>query len=187
MKIRLKAFMIFLSMLSFTTSWAGGRDFFIEISPLYFFYQGGGGSLGIESGRWQHGFAFSTFNPDGFIQDGKIDVRNSYTTLRAMNFEPYTRFYFSKERKWLYLGLNFSPEMYLLQSDTSGFQTISMNIFANPKIGLRWFPFKRIFYFDANYTLNIKIFDGETRTFGIPEDTFSKLVGRPEFAVGFRF
>ncbi|MFY0672079.1 MAG: hypothetical protein JXQ87_01660 [Bacteroidia bacterium] len=163
-----------------------GKQFFFELSPLYFLSQGGGGAIGTEKGHWQNGLAFNTFNPNEFYSNGKIHVTGSISAIRAMSFEPFTRFYFSKERKWLYLGLNLVPELYTLKDEKTGETSLSLSAYAKPKVGLRWFPFKRIFYLDAGYAMSIKILDSDVTQLTNPEFTFSDFIGMPEFSVGVR-
>lgn len=163
-----------------------GKQYFIELSPLYFLSQGGGGAIGSEKGRWQNGLAFNTFNPSEFYSNGKIHVSGSIKAIRAMSFEPFTRFYFSKERKWLYLGFNLVPEFYTLRDENTGEQSLSLSAYAKPKVGLRWFPFKRIFYVDAGYAMSVKILDSDITQMRNPEFTFQDFIGSPELSVGVR-
>ena len=163
-----------------------GKQFFVELSPIYFLYEGGGGAFGREKGRWQNGFAFSTFNPDKFYSQGKLSLTGSISAVRTMSFEPFTKFYFSKERKWLYLGLNIVPEFYTLEDDKTGEQALSVSAYAKPKIGCRWFPFKRIFYVDAGYTMSFKIFESELTQISSSQLQYADFVGAPELSIGVR-
>lgn len=162
------------------------KQYFVELSPLYFFYQGGGGAIGSEKGRWQNGIAFNTFNPQEFYNEGKINLLGSVKAIRAMSFEPFTKFYFSKERKWLYLGLNIVPEFYRLRDDVTGEESLSLSAYAKPKVGLRWFPFKRIFYVDAGYAMSIHILDTDISEIQQAKPEWNNFVGTPEISVGIR-
>jgi len=166
---------------------AQARTLFFELSPVYFFFEGGGGSFGSERGHWQYGISFSTFNPDGFVQKGSVNILGAFTTLRTMNFEPFTKFYFSKERRRLYLGLNMNPQLNFMRDDSTQNITPILSIFANPKVGWRWFPFKRHFYIDGSYAMRVLVFKGEAATIGTSALTWEDFVGVPELSIGFRF
>jgi hypothetical protein len=186
MKYLLFLFISSILLIPTKTNAQTGKQYFFELSPLYFLSQGGGGAIGSEKGRWQNGLAFNTFNPSAFYSGGKIHVTGSVKAIRAMSFEPFTRFYFSKERKWLYLGLNLVPEFYTLEDQNTGEQSLSLSAYAKPKIGLRWFPFKRILYFDAGYAMSVKILDSDITQLRSPEFEFNDFIGMPEISVGIR-
>lgn len=178
---------LLLSILGFSRQ-AKARTLFFELSPVYFFFNGGGGAFGSERDHWQYGISFSTFNPDGFINQGNINVFGAVTTLRTMNFEPFTKFYFSKERRRLYLGLNINPQLNFLRNDSTLEISPVLSLFAKPTIGWRWFPFKRHFYIDGSYSINFLLFKGEPTTAIKPTDLqWEDYVATPQLSIGFRF
>lgn len=167
---------------------AQGRTIFFELSPVYFFFQGGGGAFGKERDHWQYGISFSTFNPNGFINEGSISISGAITTMRTINFEPFTKFFFSRERRRLYLGFNINPQLNFLRNDSTSEVSPILSVFAKPRIGWRWFPFKRHFYIDGSYSMQFLIFNGEPTTAIRPSDLeWKSYVGNPELSIGFRF
>ncbi|MBI3143068.1 MAG: hypothetical protein HYZ16_09590 [Bacteroidetes bacterium] len=162
------------------------KQYFFELSPLYFFYQGGGGAIGAEKGHWQNGFSFTTFNPSSFVQGGKVHVTGSYQALRAMNFEPFTKFFFSKERKWVYLGLHLVPEIYQVLDQSTGTTNYQINLYAKPKAGIRWFPFKEVLYLDLGYAVSVRLLDAPLDHVNGSTLQWNDYVGYPEASIGLR-
>ncbi|MGB0429976.1 MAG: hypothetical protein ACPGLV_05845 [Bacteroidia bacterium] len=168
------------------TAQLGSKQYFVELSPLYFIHKGGGGAIGSEKKHFQSGLAFSTFDPGSFYSDGKIMVSGSVKAVRAMSFEPFTKFYFSKERKWVYLGLNIVPQFYTLQDQTTGEQSLSISAYAKPQIGCRVFPFKKILYLDVGYAMSVHLFDSDITELKQAELTWNDYVGAPQISLGVR-
>lgn len=175
----------FTAMASFPLK-AQNKAYFIELPPLNYIQQGLGISLGTENGHFQYGLSFNSFNTD-FFKTGIIDVSGSVQTIRQLNFSSYTNFYFTKSRKWLYLGLALMPNWTEIIDDISKENQWVLSASVMPRIGLRWFPLKRVFYLGAEYGLNIPFYHQENMVVGMSSVDFEGSTGRPNFYFGFRF
>lgn len=185
--LRLVVLVMTLTTAMSSSTLAIGDEFFIEFSPLYFFYQGGGGSIGKEHGHWQKGIAFNTFNPSDFKLGKNFDLSGNLSTLRTMSFEPFTKFYFSRHRKWFYLGLGLVPQVYAVDDSQTGARSYKINGYIKPKAGIRWFPFKKFLYIDLSYALSMNIVNSKWMAPSQSDFTWKDMVYSPEASVGFRF
>lgn len=122
----------------------------IDAYPFLFLASGGGGSIGLEFGNWQVGaIGFSTVPPD-FIKNTFFENADNVKIRRNNAVEFFANYYLHKNRKGIYAGILGGPEWFMMEDKVSGAKETVVKSYVVPRMGLRTFPFKKIFYADAS-------------------------------------
>ena len=138
----------------------------VDAYPFLFLSSGGGGSLGLEFGNWQIGaIGFSVAPPD-YIKNTFFENADNLKVSRNNAVEFFANYYLRKDRKGIYAGVLGGPEWFMLEDKISGSKETIVNSYIVPKLGLRVFPFKKIFYVDASFGWSFNLSGTETKTLG---------------------
>jgi hypothetical protein len=138
----------------------------VDAYPFLFLSSGGGGSLGLEFGNWQVGaIGFSVAPPD-YIKNTFFENADNLKVRRNNAVEFFANYYLRKDRKGIYAGVLGGPEWFMLEDKISGEKETIVKNYVVPKLGLRVFPFKKIFYVDASFGWSFNLSGTETKTLG---------------------
>ena len=138
----------------------------VDAYPFLFLSSGGGGSLGLEFGNWQVGaIGFSVAPPD-YIKNTFFENADNLKVRRNNAIEFFANYYLRKDRKGIYAGVLGGPEWFMLEDKISGAKETIVKSYIVPKLGLRVFPFKKIFYIDASFGWSFNLSGTETKTLG---------------------
>lgn len=138
----------------------------IDAYPFLFLSSGGGGSLGLEFGNWQVGaIGFSVAPPD-YIKNTFFENAENLKVRRNNAVEFFANYYLRKDRKGIYAGVLGGPEWFMLEDKISGGKETIVKNYIVPKLGLRVFPFKEIFYADASFGWSFNLSGTGTKTIG---------------------
>jgi hypothetical protein len=138
----------------------------LDAYPFLFLSSGGGGSLGLEFGNWQVGaIGFSVAPPD-YIKNTFFENADNLKLRRNNAVELFANYYLRKDRKGIYAGVLGGPEWFMLEDKISGEKETIVKNYVVPKLGLRVFPFKKIFYVDASFGWSFNLSGTETKTLG---------------------
>jgi hypothetical protein len=138
----------------------------VDAYPFLFLSSGGGGSLGLEFGNWQVGaIGFSVAPPD-YIKNTFFENADNLKVRRNNAVEFFANYYLRKDRKGIYAGVLGGPEWFMLEDKISGEKETIVKNYVVPKLGLRVFPFKNIFYVDASFGWSLNLSGTETKTLG---------------------
>ena len=138
----------------------------VDAYPFLFLSSGGGGSLGLEFGNWQVGaIGFSVAPPD-YIKNTFFENADNLKVRRNNAVELFANYYLRKDRKGIYAGVLGGPEWFMLEDKISGAKETIVKNYVVPRLGLRVFPFKKIFYADASFGWSFNLSGTETKTLG---------------------
>ena len=138
----------------------------VDAYPFLFLSSGGGGSLGLEFGNWQIGaIGFSVAPPD-YIKNTFFENADNLKVSRNNAVEFFANYYLRKDRKGIYAGVLGGPEWFMLEDKISGSKETIVKSYIVPKLALRVFPFKKIFYVDASFGWSFNLSGTETKTLG---------------------
>ncbi len=148
----------------------GKNQFPLQLSfdayPFLFLSNGGGGSIGLEFGNWQVGaIGFSVAPPD-YIKITFFQNANDIKVSRNNAVEVFANYYLRKDRKGIYTGIMGGPEWFMLEDKISGAKETIVKSYVVPRMGIRVFPFKKIFYADASFGWSFNVSGKETETLG---------------------
>ena len=138
----------------------------VDTYPFLFLSSGVGGSLGLEFYNWQVGaIGFSVAPPD-YIKNTFFENADNLKVRRNNAVELFANYYLRKDRKGIYLGVLGGPEWFLLEDKINGVKETIIKSYVVPKLGLRVFPFKKIFYADASFGWSFNLSGTETKSLG---------------------
>jgi hypothetical protein len=138
----------------------------VDAYPFLFLSSGGGGSLGLEFGNWQVGaIVFSAVPPD-YIKNTFFENADNVKVRRNNAVELFANYYLRKDRKGIYAGVLGGPEWFMLEDKISGAKETIVKSYVVPKLGVRVFPFKKIFYVDASFGWSFNLSGTETKMLG---------------------
>lgn len=138
----------------------------IDTYPFLFLSNGGGGSIGLEFGNWQVGaIGFSVVPPD-FIKNTFFENADNVKIRQNNGVELFANYYLRKDRKGIYAGVLGGPEWFMLEDKISGERETIVKNYVVSRLGLRVFPFKKIFYADASFGWSFNLSGTETKTIG---------------------
>jgi hypothetical protein len=138
----------------------------VDAYPFLFLSSGGGGSLGLEFGNWQVGaIGFSVAPPD-YIKNAFFENADNVKVRRNNAVELFANYYLRKDRKGIYAGVLGGPEWFMMEDKISGAKETIVKSYVVPKLGLRVFPFKKIFYVDASFGWSFNLSGTETKMLG---------------------
>ena len=138
----------------------------VDVYPFLFLSRGGGGSLGVEFAHWQVGaIGFSVAPPD-FIKNTFFENADNINVNRNNAIELFANYYLRKDRKGIYVGILGGPEWFMLEDKPSGAKQTIVKSYVVPRLGLRVFPFKQIFYADASFGWSFNLSGTESKTLG---------------------
>jgi len=148
----------------------GKNQFPLQLSfdayPFLFLSNGGGGSIGLEFGNWQVGaIGFSVAPPD-YIKITFFQNANDIKVSRNNAVEVFANYYLRKDRKGIYTGIMGGPEWFMLEDKISGAKETIVKSYVVHRMGVRVFPFKKIFYADASFGWSFNVSGTETETLG---------------------
>ena len=147
----------------------------IDAYPFLFLANGGGGSIGLEFGNWQVGaIGFSTVPPD-YIRNTFFENADNIQIRRNNAIELFANYYLRKDRKGIYAGILGGPEWFMLQDKISGIRETIVKSYVVPRLGLRVFPFKKIFYADASFGWSFNMSGNDNLKLG--QTTFNPASG----------
>jgi hypothetical protein len=138
----------------------------IDAYPFLFLSSGVGGSLGLEFDNWQVGVIGFSVAPPDFIKNTFFDNADNLKVRRNNAIEFFANYYLRKDRKGIYAGLLGGPEWFKLEDKISGTNETIVKNYVVPKLGLRVFPFKKIFYVDASFGWSFNLSGTKTKTLG---------------------
>ena len=141
-------------------------QFSVDVYPFLFLSSGGGGSLGLEFSNWQVGaIGFSVAPPD-YIKNTFFENADNLKVRRNNAVEFFANYYLRKDRKGIYAGVLGGPEWFMMEDKISGAKETIVKNYVVPKLGLRVFPFKKLFYADASFGWSFNLSGTETKTLG---------------------
>jgi hypothetical protein len=138
----------------------------VDAYPFLFLSSGGGGSLGLEFGNWQVGaIGFSVVPPD-YIKNTFFNNDDNVKVRRNNAVELFANYYLRKDRKGIYAGVLGGPEWFMMEDKISGAKETIVKSYVVSRLGLRVFPFKKIFYADASFGWSFNLSGTEAKTLG---------------------
>jgi hypothetical protein len=138
----------------------------VDAYPFLFLSKGGGGIIGLEFDNWQVGLiGFSVVPPD-YIKNTFFENADNIAVRRNNAVELFANYYLRKDRKGIYVGLLGGPEWFKLEDKISGAKETIVKSYVVPRLGLRVFPFKKIFYVDASFGWSFNLSGTDTKTLG---------------------
>jgi hypothetical protein len=138
----------------------------VDAYPFLFLSSGGGGSIGLEFDNWQVGaIGFSVAPPD-YIKNTFFQNANDIKVSRNNAVEFFANYFLRKDRKGIYTGILCGPEWFMLEDKISGAKETIVKSYVVPRLGVRVFPFKKIFYADASFGWSFNLSGTETKTLG---------------------
>ena len=148
----------------------GKNQFPLQLSfdayPFLFLSNGGGGSIGLEFGNWQVGVIGFSVAPPDYIKITFFQNANDIKVSRNNAVEVFANYYLRKDRKGIYTGIMGGPEWFMLEDKISGAKETIVKSYVVPRMGVRVFPFKKIFYTDASFGWSFNVSGTETETLG---------------------
>jgi hypothetical protein len=150
-------------------------QFSVDAYPFLFLSNGGGGSIGLEFDNWQVGLiGFSVVPPD-YIKNTFFENADNIAVRRNNAVELFANYYLRKDRKGIYAGLLGGPEWFMLEDKISGTKETIVKSYVVPKLGMRVFPFKKIFYVDASFGWSFNLSGTDSKTIG--QTTYNASAG----------
>jgi len=147
----------------------------VDAYPFLFLSSGGGGSVGLEFDHWQVGaIGFSVVPPD-FIKNTFFENADNLKISRNNAVELFANYYLRKDRKGIYAGVLGGPEWFRMEDKISGAKETIVKSYMVPRLGLRVFPFKKIFSVDASFGWSFNLSGTETKTLG--QTTYNASAG----------
>jgi len=120
----------------------------------------------IEFGNWQVGaIGFSVAPPD-YIKNTFFQNANDIKVSRNNAIEFFANYYLRKDRKGIYSGIMGGPEWFMLEDKISGAKETIVKSYVVPRMGIRVFPLKKIFYTDASFGWSFNVSGTDTKTLG---------------------
>ncbi len=159
----------------------------ISTYPLFLLSEGGGGAIALESGHWKMGAAGFTVKLQEGFRDAVFGNAKQMDVKRNSAAELFVSYYLRKDRKWFYVGAIGGPEWFTLRDNPSGKEETISKSYIVPRIGVTWFPFKKIFYIDASYGISFNLSSTEERTIGASNYYAKSMLGLPFLCFGARF
>jgi hypothetical protein len=147
----------------------------IDAYPFLFLSKGGGGSLGFEFGNWQVGLIGFSVAPPDYIKNTFFENADNVKVRRNNAFEVFANYYLRKDRKGIYVGVMGGPEWFMMEDKLSAVKETIVKNYVVPKMGLRVFPFKKIFYADASFGWSFNLSGTEIKTLG--ESSYNASAG----------
>ena len=138
----------------------------VDAYPFLFLSNGGGGSIGIEFGNWQVGAIGFSVSPPDYIKNTFFQNASDIKVSRNNAVEIFANYYLRKDRKGIYTGIMGGPEWFILEDKISGAKETIVKSYVVPRMGVRVFPFKKIFYADASFGWSFNLSGTETKTLG---------------------
>ena len=138
----------------------------VDAYPFLFLSNGGGGSIGIEFGNWQVGAIGFSVSPPDYIKNTFFQNASDIKVSRNNAVEIFANYYLRKDRKGIYTGIMGGPEWFMLEDKISGAKETIIKSYVVPRMGVRFFPFKKIFYADASFGWSFNLSGTETKTLG---------------------
>ncbi len=146
----------------------------VDAYPFLFLSSGGGGSIGFEVNNWQVGLIGFSVVPPGYIKSTFFKNADNVKVSRNNAVEFFGNYFLRNDRKGLYGGILGGPEWFKMEDKLSGTRETILISYVVPKLGLRLFPFKKIFYADASFGWSFNISGTETRKLGLSSYNASK-------------
>ena len=138
----------------------------IDIYPFLFLSDGGGGSIGLESGNWQMGVVGFSVAPPDYIKNTFFENSADVKVRRNNALELFANYYLRKDRKGIYAGVLGGPEWFMMEDMISGARETIVKSYMVPRLGMRFFPFKKIIYADASFGWSFNLSGTETKILG---------------------
>jgi hypothetical protein len=138
----------------------------VDAYPFLFLSNGGGGSIGIEFGNWQVGAIGFSVSPPDYIKNTFFQNASDIKVSRNNAVEIFANYYLRKDRKGIYTGIMGGPEWFILEDKISGAKETIVKSYVVPRMGVRVFPFKKVFYLDASFGWSFNLSGTETKTLG---------------------
>lgn len=138
----------------------------VDVYPFLFLANGGGGSVGIEFDQWQFGLIWFSVVPPDFVKNTFFQNAENVNIRRNSAAELYARYYLRPDRKGIYFGVLGGPEWFVLEDNDTKVTETLVKSYVVPNLGIRAFPFKEIFYFDASFGYSFNLSGTEERTLG---------------------
>jgi hypothetical protein len=138
----------------------------LDAYPFLFLSNGGGGSLGLEFDNWQIGLIGFSVAPPDYIKNTFFQNAENIKVRRNNAVELFANYYLRKDRKGIYAGVLGGPEWFMLEDKLSGAKETLIKNYLVPRIGIRVFPIKTVFYADASFGWSFNVSGTETKTLG---------------------
>lgn len=139
----------------------------LDAYPFLFLSSGGGGSLGLEFGNWQLGVIGFSVAPPDYIKNTFFENADNLKISRNNAVEFFANYYLRNDRKGIYGGVLGGPEWFKCEDKLSGAKETIVKNYIVPKLGVRVFPFKEVFYADASFGWSFNMSGTETKTLGL--------------------
>jgi hypothetical protein len=104
--------------------------------------------------------------PPDYIKNTFFENADNVKVRRNNAVELFANYYLRKDRKGIYAGVLGGPEWFMLEDKISGAKETIVKSYVVPKLGLRIFPFKKIFYVDSSFGWSFNLSSTATKMFG---------------------
>jgi hypothetical protein len=140
-------FIIVLLLTNISQTFA--MDYFIEVNPQAFLYNGYGAAAGIETNHINFGvYGLSIDLPDEFRDEAFENAE--HTEIQNSLLELGMNVFWNSNNHGLYLGVLYGPEWFTIKSKTSNESKSMMANYLAFKVGYKWF-LTDLFYLDFGY------------------------------------
>jgi hypothetical protein len=159
----MKKSILILAVVSITTSlFAQDKTSFFQSQIL----GKGKNPAPLQFSNWQIGaVGFSVALPD-YIKNTFFENADNLKVRRNNAVEFFANYYLRQDRKGIYAGVLGGPEWFMLEDKISGTKETILKSYVVPKLGVRIFPFKKIFYVDASFGWSFNMSGTEIKTLG---------------------
>jgi hypothetical protein len=164
-----------------------GLQFFAEINPQFFAFDGYGFGLGVEFSRFQTGFIYLNTKLTPTFRDAIFKDAKTITVPKNTAAEIFANVFLRKDRKGFYVGSILSYDWYSVIDDASQKKEDLTKLYLVTRAGFRWFPFKEHFYIDGGYGFSVNLSGSDKRILGASTYSPQPVIALPFFAVGGRF
>lgn len=138
----------------------------LDVYPFLFLSSGGGGSASVEFSNWQVGLTGFSVVPPDFILTTFFRNAENVRIRRNDAVELLVNYYPRKDRKGIYAGMLGGPEWFVMEEKRSGAQHTIVKTYVVPRLGIRVFPFKKVFYVDASFGWSFNVSGTEAKNLG---------------------
>ena len=104
--------------------------------------------------------------PPDYIKNTFFQNAENLNVIRNNAVEIFANYYLRQDRKGIYAGVLGGPEWFMLKDKIGGAKETIVKNYVVPKLGLRVFPFKKIFYIDSSFGWSFNLSGTETKTVG---------------------
>ena len=161
-------------------------QFFAEVNPQFFAFNGYGFGAGAEFSRFQVGVIILKTELTDSFRDAIFDNATSLKIPKNTAAEIFVNVYLRKDRKGFYAGSILSFDGYSVIDVPTQKKEDFTKTYIVARAGFRWFPFKEYLYIDGGYGVSFNLSGSQERILGSSIYKPKSVLALPFFAIGGR-